>query len=280
MPRSASAVIVAVDPGVPVRTGLRGAGTNQGRGVLREQVAQLASWFGGSSIVLPTHAQVFEFSSSLGACRFLLRVGRLALLRHAPLRAGAASQPREQQGSDESLRRAVGLCLLAQPRHLRAEHGSLPWRAARSPAGPVISMRLDAAVPNRWRNTPALSLDPIQRLLVAGSTEPRFVSSDAAVRIALKLFRARLEAAGIPVERGTLIQAGWPDECIEPTASINRLNVALSNLRSLGLREFLLRRGRGYLIDPELSIQICAPLRHVPPPSSSVFTIKPQCLQL
>lgn len=64
---------------------------------------------------------------------------------------------------------------------------------------------------------------------------------------ALACLAGRLHA-GPPsvVSQVDLITAGWPGESIRPAAAANRLHVAISTLRALGLEEALVRRGVGY----------------------------------
>jgi hypothetical protein len=52
-----------------------------------------------------------------------------------------------------------------------------------------------------------------------------------------------------------LLQAGWPGERVVPSAGANRVYVALTTLRKLGLRHFLLSRDDGYLLDPALPVR-------------------------
>ncbi|MEO8699584.1 MAG: hypothetical protein ABI867_06045 [Kofleriaceae bacterium] len=53
-------------------------------------------------------------------------------------------------------------------------------------------------------------------------------------------------ACGDAVVVADLIAAGWPGEAIHPTAAANRLHVALTTLRNLGLRDVLVRQGDAY----------------------------------
>ncbi len=59
--------------------------------------------------------------------------------------------------------------------------------------------------------------------------------------------------AGLPLE--TLLEAGWPGERVMPSAGANRVYVALTALRKLGLRAVLLSQDDGYLLDPALPIE-------------------------
>ena len=51
-----------------------------------------------------------------------------------------------------------------------------------------------------------------------------------------------------------LVAAGWPDERILSAAAGNRIGVALTSLRKLGLRDILQREGDGYALDPAVPV--------------------------
>lgn len=70
--------------------------------------------------------------------------------------------------------------------------------------------------------------------------------------VLLRLVEARLASPGTSVTRPDLIAAGWPGELIRPTAAMNRLNVSLSRLKRLGLRDLLRTRDDGVLLDPTI----------------------------
>ncbi len=76
---------------------------------------------------------------------------------------------------------------------------------------------------------------------------------DVLKRIVLALARARIERPGQAVSVETLVAEGWPDERILWGPALNRLKVALSTLRKLGLRDALERHEQGYLLDPGVS---------------------------
>ena len=65
---------------------------------------------------------------------------------------------------------------------------------------------------------------------------------------------------GVVVERAVLIARAGPGERYNPDVHVNRLNVALSTLRTLGLRELLERSERGYRLDPRVEVHRMAPL--------------------
>ena len=72
-----------------------------------------------------------------------------------------------------------------------------------------------------------------------------------ALRLMLKaLADRRALAPGEALVLEQLIEAGWPGEEVRPDAGATRVYAALSTLRKLGLREILVRRDDGYLLDP------------------------------
>lgn len=52
-----------------------------------------------------------------------------------------------------------------------------------------------------------------------------------------------------------LVDAGWPGERVLAEAAATRVRVAISTLRRLGLKDVILTRDDGYLIDPSLRIE-------------------------
>ncbi|HEY2407165.1 MAG TPA: tetratricopeptide repeat protein [Polyangiaceae bacterium] len=78
------------------------------------------------------------------------------------------------------------------------------------------------------------------------------------LRILIALAEQRVKAPGAPLAVEELIEQGWPGERMQPLAAQNRMKVALSTLRSLGLRELLMRNDDGYLLDPLVPLWIGA----------------------
>jgi len=74
-------------------------------------------------------------------------------------------------------------------------------------------------------------------------------------RILAALVDARAASAGVALDRDALLARGWPDERLHPDAASKRLRVAVATLRSLGLRDVLLTRDDGYLLDPAARIR-------------------------
>lgn len=67
-------------------------------------------------------------------------------------------------------------------------------------------------------------------------------------RIVLALARKRIEAPGEALALEELLAAGWPGERVGDSAGTNRVHVALSTLRNLGLRGFLVSSADGYAL--------------------------------
>lgn len=73
------------------------------------------------------------------------------------------------------------------------------------------------------------------------------LASHAAIgRIVVAL--ANAQASGTSLEVADLLAAGWPGERVEGRAGANRVYVAISTLRKMGLRGVLQKRGRGYCL--------------------------------
>jgi hypothetical protein len=72
------------------------------------------------------------------------------------------------------------------------------------------------------------------------------------------LVRERLAAPGEPIAWDALLAAGWPGERVQPGAAQNRVRVALTSLRNLGLRTVLLTKPGGHCLDPAVRIERAA----------------------
>jgi predicted ATPase len=64
----------------------------------------------------------------------------------------------------------------------------------------------------------------------------------------LAVRRAEHPGEGFPVDE--MFKAGWPKERVASSAAANRVRVAVTTLRRLGLRDTLVTRSDGYLLDP------------------------------
>jgi tetratricopeptide (TPR) repeat protein len=73
-------------------------------------------------------------------------------------------------------------------------------------------------------------------------------------RVLAALLVARLDAPGTTRSPRALFAAAWPAERALPAALSNRVKVAVSTLRSAGLRPFLQTVGGAYRLDPEAAV--------------------------
>jgi hypothetical protein len=75
-------------------------------------------------------------------------------------------------------------------------------------------------------------------------------------RLLLRLVEQHQAGPGEGLSLDALREAGWPDEKALPAAALNRVHVALTELRRRGLRACLVRRESRYLIHPALRIEM------------------------
>ncbi|MCK6571208.1 tetratricopeptide repeat protein [Myxococcota bacterium] len=75
-------------------------------------------------------------------------------------------------------------------------------------------------------------------------------------RLLQRLVAERVKTPGRPLSPEVLFEAGWPGDRSRRTAALNRVHVALATLRTLGLRSLLIRRGGGYLLDPDVPLTL------------------------
>ena len=113
------------------------------------------------------------------------------------------------------------------------------------------------------RQGSALIVGPEASWLQApGQREAQDLSRRTALRliiVALVDHHRANPGAGLSLDE--LLAAGWPGQKVVPTAAANRVYVALSALRKMGLRGHLLSRDGGYLIDPALPVdRVHAPI--------------------
>ena len=65
-----------------------------------------------------------------------------------------------------------------------------------------------------------------------------------------RLLEEHTARPGAALTVDALLEAGWPGERVLPHAGAARVYVAVSTLRKLGLREVLVSRDDGYLLEP------------------------------
>ena len=75
-------------------------------------------------------------------------------------------------------------------------------------------------------------------------------------RLLLRLVESHREARGEGISLDALREAGWPGEAVMHGAAVNRVHVALTELRRRGLKPWLLHKQGRYLLDPSLRVDV------------------------
>jgi predicted ATPase len=78
----------------------------------------------------------------------------------------------------------------------------------------------------------------------------------ASARILARLARERVERPGRALDAATLADAGWPGERLVDKAASNRVSVALTGLRKVGLDALLVRDEAGWMLDPGAPVRL------------------------
>jgi hypothetical protein len=74
-------------------------------------------------------------------------------------------------------------------------------------------------------------------------------------RLLVSLTTRRVHARGEPMSIDEVFRRGWPGDRALASSAANRVRVAMTRLRKIGLGEALLTRD-GYLLDPNLPVVI------------------------
>ncbi len=134
--------------------------------------------------------------------------------------------------------------LIAEARALAAAHPSDDSRFA-------LRAALTCAPGDRRRTSgdPLLVRPGARAFRLPGATEDVDLRRRAPLqRIVLVLAQQRLDAPGEALGLDELLAAGWPGERVGDSAGANRVHVALSTLRNLGLRTILVSSAAGYAL--------------------------------
>ncbi len=89
----------------------------------------------------------------------------------------------------------------------------------------------------------------------AGSARIDLGRRGALRRILLALVAQHEKTPGQGLSVDALVETGWPGERVLVDAAATRVRVAVSTLRRLGLRAFIVTRDDGYLLDPRIEIE-------------------------
>src|SRR5262249_44702052 len=75
-------------------------------------------------------------------------------------------------------------------------------------------------------------------------------------RLLRALVKQRTKAPDVAIAPNLLVEVGWPNQKMHLESGLNRVRVAMSTLRKMGLRTLLLNRDDGYLLDPREPIEL------------------------
>jgi serine/threonine protein kinase/predicted ATPase/Tfp pilus assembly protein PilF len=123
---------------------------------------------------------------------------------------------------------------------------------------------LPPASPSTGAATADIGGNKCRRVMVAASG--RWFEVPGAARVSLQRRRAlrlilqalldrRIDAPNVALTQPELLEAGWPGEKVKHEAGTLRVYNAVSTLRKLGLRQVLLSRDDGYLLDPGVDFE-------------------------
>lgn len=111
----------------------------------------------------------------------------------------------------------------------------------------------DAAGPSTGSNR--LDLGPHARWFRCGGPTVDLEKRPTLARVLGALADRHRDRPDTVLSPRELLDAGWPDEAMDERAGINRVYVAISTLRKLGLRSFIVRSRSGYRLDPAVRLQ-------------------------
>jgi predicted ATPase/Tfp pilus assembly protein PilF len=125
-----------------------------------------------------------------------------------------------------------------------------------TPAPPPAAARREGAPAAQAVARPALVVCESGRWFQPPRGERVSLQRRRALHLIVKaLADVRVSGPGTALSVDELLGHGWPGEKVHPEAGADRVYMALSTLRKLGLREVLLSRDDGYLLDPKVSIE-------------------------
>lgn len=75
-------------------------------------------------------------------------------------------------------------------------------------------------------------------------------------RVLATMLEARRDEPGRALSVSDMLERAWVDEKLQPRAGANRVYVAMTTLRKMGLRDILARTDSGYVLDPEVPLRI------------------------
>ena len=165
--------------------------------------------------------------------------------------ACACAAEAEGDRADGALLRATVGARLATWRSPRSPEGRIAYRGLERLAGSRESV---AAEGGGGRGT-TLTLAPSATWFEVDDGVRVDLSRHSAPRRILDLLSSHQERErGQPLSIEALVGGAWPGERISGPVALNRLRVAISTLRSFGLRDLVVRHGPGYLLAPAVLV--------------------------
>jgi len=174
------------------------------------------------------------------------------------------SRARSKEGSPEQAEEALAR-VRARIARVREARSDAPAWVERSDDIRFAVRLLERGLADLGGDTPSAPASREQAAVLVGSggswlQVPGGEAQDLRRRKAMRFILDRLAderrtspGAGLPLE--VLLEVGWPGEKVMPSAGANRVYVALTTLRKLGLRKILLSRDDGYLLDPATPVE-------------------------
>ncbi len=228
-------------------------------------------------VIASTRAEPSAFSQRPGLRRaFARRLERLVVSvpplrqRRADILPLAAAMVRQFAGTDRPLHRKLRLALLRHsfPGNVRELAALVEALVVEHADDGPLHLTDDARDRLRTGN-PLTSRDShisarARRLVIAADGKWCELDGEAIDlarrhtlrRLVAALARRRSDGPEQPLTLDDLLAAGWPGEIVLPEAGRNRVHVALTTLRKLGLRDVIIREDDGYMLDPSVELEI------------------------
>jgi predicted ATPase len=198
---------------------------------------------------------------AVGAARYQALLGALAAVAHASHGDSLAAQTAlaRAEAAEARCQRERSLRAVLAIARLRVESASCAAEARAIAGGvagddPQLFARLVAGADAQ---RPRMQITRGGDVVLDGALL-ELGKRPALRKIVAVLAERRIAAPGEAVSLDALVAAGWPGERIRADAAINRIHVALSTLRRLGLRDVLLTAEQGYVFDPAIGVTIDA----------------------
>ena len=116
---------------------------------------------------------------------------------------------------------------------------------------------IDAALAGAGESTGVLVVGPEATWFIApGGATQDLASRLVLRRLLMRLVESHREARGEGLSLDALREAGWPGESVMPESAVNRVHVALTELRRRGLKPWLIHKRGRYLLDPALRVDV------------------------